>query len=597
MLSYMKNNIILSVIVFALAAFLFSRSMFENNHLAGQEDWDQFIMWNAVPHKTIMTYQQFPLWNPYVNGGNVMLAHPHSPFLSPFFIFVLIFGPVMGLKVQITVHLFIGLCGMFLLARHLGIKGVSAYLSAFIFMGCAMFPLHLTEGHTEWLSMAFVPWFFLYYLKCLDNPKHVMGAIIALSLILLNGSVDVFNILMVFIMMFACLTSLQKRRFFPAKLLAVILGGTFLLCAVKLIPMLDFLGQNPRLIEENSGVTLKVLFHMLLNPDQGILDMMDWVEVYRMGLAYDWHEYGAYIGYIPLLLCFIGSVMFFEKHWPLICSGLITFVIAMGSGSLFNLWAILHRFPFYDSLTVPSRFMLGFIFYLSIISGLTFFAFEQYVRQKSKQHKNYFFIIPAIIVVLVAIDLYESNSSVFKNAFSIEPKQLSENIIFAQRYRQVLFYDDFIANSSIYPIFLSNAGIIDAYEVVHLDQGKVKALGETGYRGEFYLDQPDGEITQDYFSPNELKFTISLKKPNVLMINQNYHPGWKAEINSQKIETSETDGLISVLLPQGDYRLKVYYLPETFLIGLMFSLSFIVLSAVIIFQNKTIPFLENEKSV
>lgn len=587
----MKNNFLVTMVFFALAAIVFSHAVFENNELFGQKDWDQFIMWNAVPHKTLLTYHQFPLWNPYVNGGNVMLAHPHSPFLSPFFIFVLFFGPVMGLKIQITVHLFLGFCGMYSLTRHLDVRGMGGYLSSFIFMGSSLFSLHLTEGHTEWLAMAFVPWFFLFYLRSLEKSKNVLGAIIFLSLILLNGSVDVFNIMMVFIGLFAFLKSAQIRQWFPVKSLAVILAGTFLFCAVKLIPMLDFIGHNPRVMAEDSGVTLKILFNMLLNPDQGILDMMDWLDGYRMGLVYEWHEYGAYIGYIPLILCIVGTIKFFEKQWPLICSGLITFIIAMGNESLVNLWALLHKLPVYDSLTVPSRFILGFIFYLSIIAGMTFYVFEQYMQTKSDQHKNYLFIIPLALFMLVTYDLYESNSSVFQNAFRVEPIQLRENIIFAQRYRDALFYEDYLVNSSIYPVFLSNGGIIEAYEVMQIKQGDVKAAGEPGYRGEFYLDRPHGEINQDYFSPNEQRFSVDLNEPNLLIINQNYHHGWKAEFSGNKIPATEIDGLISVLLPPGKYKVRLYYFPETFVIGLIITGLAVCLTVLNLVKSQTIPFL------
>ena len=482
-MNYLKNNILIAVLVFSSLAVIFTLPVYENPEKWGQKDWDQFIMWNAVPHKTITVYNQIPLWNPYVNGGNVMLAHPHAPFLSPFFIFVLIFGPVMGLKIQITVYTFVGLMGMYLLARYLGMKSISAYFSSFVFMFCSIYSLHLTEGHTEWLVMAVVPWFFLFYFKSIADLRYVFAAIISLSLILLNGSVDVFNILIVFVTVFTVFKSFQLRKMIPAKVLMYIFAGTFMLCAVKLIPMLDFLGHNPRLTDETSGVTLKVLFHMLLNPDQGLLDMMDWVEGYRMGLEYEWHEYGSYVGWIPLILCLIGSVRLFEKHWPMICAGLVSLLIAVGSDSLLNLWGALHRLPFFDSLTVPSRFILGFIFYLSIISGLTFNEFYQYIEKKSRTAKNYLFIIPVALFGLVLIDMYQSSSPVFKNAFRLEQKVLPENMLFAQRYRKALFYEDYLVNSSIYPVYKSNSGILDAYEVVQLKQGDLKAQGEPGYLG------------------------------------------------------------------------------------------------------------------
>ena len=333
----MKRFLITSII-FLVSAIIFCSPIYENFSFWGQKDWDQFTMWNAVPHKTILTYQQFPLWNPYVNGGTVMLAHPHAPFLSPFYMFVLLFGPIAGLKLQIPVHLFIGLWGMFCLCGFLKMKQIARYFSSFVFMFCSMFVLHLTEGHTEWLSMAFMPWYFLCFLKTIEHWKYFLGGAVFMSLILLNGSVDVANVLFVFSGVYMLFRAIQMRSLKPVSALASILLLTFLLCSIKLVPMLDFLADFPRTTTENSGVTPTALYHMFLDSDQEILDMMNWMQLGELGLDYDWHEYGAYIGIIPLLLGLLGYFKFFRLQWPLIMTGVVTFIIGMGSGSPLNLW-------------------------------------------------------------------------------------------------------------------------------------------------------------------------------------------------------------------------------------------------------------------
>ena len=165
----MKKQYFIPLVIFFIISIIYAFPVIRNISYLGQMDWDQFTFWNAVPRETILRYGQFPLWNPYANGGNVLLAHPDSPFLSPFYIFVLIFGPVIGLKLQIIVHVFIGLYGMFLLARHMKISTRSSYLSSFIYMMSSMYALRLSEGQTEWFALAFVPWTFLYYLQSLSQ--------------------------------------------------------------------------------------------------------------------------------------------------------------------------------------------------------------------------------------------------------------------------------------------------------------------------------------------------------------------------------------------------------------------------------------------
>ena len=70
------------------------------------------------------------------------------------------------------------------------------------------------------------------------------------------------------------------------------------------------------------------------------------------------------------------------------------------------------------------------------------------------------------------IDLYESNSSVFVNAFIIPPEVYSEEAAFAQRYFYINIFGKRRTNSSLYPIFLTNTGVVDGYEVTQVKRGK-----------------------------------------------------------------------------------------------------------------------------
>lgn len=68
------RSIIFPIVIFAAISIFYAIPLFENIENYGGMDWDQFVFWNAVPRLTMLKYHQFPLWNPYSNGGNVMLA-------------------------------------------------------------------------------------------------------------------------------------------------------------------------------------------------------------------------------------------------------------------------------------------------------------------------------------------------------------------------------------------------------------------------------------------------------------------------------------------------------------------------------------------
>ena len=226
-----KKSMALSI--FSIAAIIFCSPIFHNFSYLGQMDWDQFTFWNAVPRKTVLTYHQFPLWNPYGNGGNVLLAHPHSSFLSPFYLFVLFFGPVTGIKLEIIVLLIIGMLGMFLLSNHMGGKGISSYAPSFVFMLSSIYPLHLTEGHVEWLGMAFVPWLFLSYLKSIDNKNYVYVALLLFAVMVLGGGVYISVIMAAFLTLYSFVMIVREKRIVWLRNIVIIFAGVFLLSSIN----------------------------------------------------------------------------------------------------------------------------------------------------------------------------------------------------------------------------------------------------------------------------------------------------------------------------------------------------------------------------
>ena len=86
----------------------------------GVRDWDLFLTIAAAPAGSILDYGQFPFWNPYLSGGNILFHHPEVAVLTPFFLFYLLFGAVIGLKLQVLMAYFLGFWGSMRLGRTLG---------------------------------------------------------------------------------------------------------------------------------------------------------------------------------------------------------------------------------------------------------------------------------------------------------------------------------------------------------------------------------------------------------------------------------------------------------------------------------------------
>ncbi|MBI2400146.1 MAG: hypothetical protein HYV23_03690, partial [Deltaproteobacteria bacterium] len=144
------SRIIFPLLLIA-AALVFISPVLNDIHNVGVSDWDSHFFYHAVPLRTIADFGQFPLWNPYYCGGNVMLAAPESNFLAPSFILALLFGEVVGVKLIIALYAVLGFLGMYLLSRVLGMARLSSLAPAVIFMMSSWFALRISEGHSSFL--------------------------------------------------------------------------------------------------------------------------------------------------------------------------------------------------------------------------------------------------------------------------------------------------------------------------------------------------------------------------------------------------------------------------------------------------------------
>ena len=570
-MSYDKfKGYMIPFIVFFLVSISYTLPLLKSGTNWGQMDWDQFTFWNAASRQAILYYHQFPLWNPYSNGGNVALAHPHAPFLSPFYIFVLIFGPIIGLKIQIVVHLLIGMLGMFLLAKHFNITRYSSYLPPLVYMLSSTYTLHLAEGHLEWLSMAFIPWLFLCFLKSIRSFKYAIGSIIFLCLMILAGSVYVLAVVIILLFVYAVLAGLKQKKIRPLKLLIFIFIGGFLLSAVKLIPMLEFIRENPRRIVSMEATEVSLLADIFLSRDQETYyqntkwtNPIQKISFRGREFEYGWHEYGAYIGFVPLVLAIIGLFFYFKQYWPLFITGILSLWISLGGGAFYNLWGMLHKLPIYNSLHVPSRFIMGFIFVVSLFSGLGLSKLENIIDKK-----RYKFLI-GVMVSFIFLDLFLVNCSLLKNTFIIEPPKIKRNSEFRQRYKDFNLFP-VVSRSSMYAALLNNSGIINSYEVSTVKQGRIMVEGERGYKGEVYLLNDNGQMNIIKYTPNYIETEVKLLNPDTLVVNQNFYTGWKIKGINSNVQPYK--GLISAKVLAGNNKVIFYYLPASFVFGCIVTL-------------------------
>ena len=207
-----KKRNFLPPIIFFVISLVFVLPFLLKWKYIGVGDWELFVTMAAIPVKTVLHFHQFPFWNPYIGGGNILFAHPEVGVLSPFFILLLIFGPIGGLKLQMLVCYFLGFWGSYKMAGRLGLSDITSYLVSFAYFGSSYFSLHFSIGHVPFTHFCFLPWFIYFLLKVEDNWKYIFGAGLTIALIVIgNGAAVPFLYTLFFTGVFVIMYSIEKK--------------------------------------------------------------------------------------------------------------------------------------------------------------------------------------------------------------------------------------------------------------------------------------------------------------------------------------------------------------------------------------------------
>ena len=508
-----------------------------------------------------------------------MLANPQSRFLSPTFLLILIFDTVKGIKLEIFLHLIIGLLGMYLLARHYKMDAFTAWLPAFVFMLNSMYVLNLTVGMTWFLSVAYMPWAFLYYLKGFEHWKFILLSGLFLVLMYFAGGAYPLSITILFFALFSLLFINHHGFVKVAKLFVLLIVFTVCLGAIKFFPSFVFLSKNPRHISDYSGYSVEMLMHSLLNRDQSLDAFKKYPakEGFWDGRSWQMDENGMYIGFIPILLFLIGILIYGKRRWRLMLCFLVFLLLAFGNRIPISLWKFLHALPVYNSMRVAQRFRIVFMLIMALFVGFGFQLILRFIKQRTRANirSPLVRLLKIIIPIIILIDLVWVNSPIFQNAFPIPPIKSERQAYFSQ-ISKLQDYDangfvtkkshsDLRSSSALYPAFLSNVGTIDGYETANVPR-KAIPRDSKNYKGEVFLEGTPGKVSVEFWSPNRIVLSIHSHGKGYLVLNQNFYSGWKVK-GGQSKTVQAINSLLAVAISSEDTKVEFYYSPLSFHIG------------------------------
>lgn len=621
-----------------LVSIAYCLPLFSNFDSYGRRDWDQFMFRAETPRIALLRDHQLPLWNPYVNGGTVLLAHPHCPAASPWYAIVLALGAPLGLRVQVALFVALGSTGMAALLRSQNVAAVGCFVGGIVFMLSSHFALHIAEGHLEWCVLGLMPWLMVCLTRNRSRPiRSVIIAALLLASVLMFGSVYIVAIFVPFLTVWSGLECICRRS--PMLLLVWIgvLVSTSLLAAVKLIPQLEFASANPRetIAEGFSVAGLPIVF---LDPRQALLyqatrdvfvpdqykslraiPASQAVPIHnhlqKRGFEWVWHEYGCYITYSGLALACCGLFVSWRTQWPLYSAGALVLVIALGNGSVVDLWSWMQRLPLYESLHVPSRFLAAFVFVLAVAAGHGC----GWLIERSSRFKSQIWnlVLRFGIPLAICVELTAIGWTLFDDVFIVETPESrialqaapDNNRPFVMRNIPPRYFP--VMTSDDYSHLMANTGVPHGYENMSVKRGHVRTEGEADYHGEVWLDGADeGEVTILDCTMSRVEANVNIESESTLLLNQNYSNGWRTNISGNNGSRSiyarpSKDGLVSATVRPGDQVVEFVYFPTSVAWGMAISgITFAICTLILAFESlafrrrslAAIPLVEAQKS-
>jgi hypothetical protein len=580
---------IAAAFVLACVAAALLSGFFVHLSTLGAHDWDAEESYRYVAVKSIRDFAQFPFWDPYGCGGFPSWGSPEggTNVVSPFLPVYLAYPLATALRVEIATMVVLGVLGTWFFAR----RYVEHPLAiAFVCLVAALnsrFALQAAVGHAWHLYYAGMPWVLGAYDRALGDDDEgrgpvrlrwvAFGAVVFAWMVYGGGIYPVPHTALCLVFL-----GLYRARAFrslrPLLVALVIPAWGSLLAAPKSLAVLETMSRFPRLTESHEGVDPISWVRIFVSSADSIPDHQ------IVGLNYLWHEYGQYIGLVPLALLVWGATRKLGRDLStarlraLRFAGVAFALLAIG---WWGPWAILHLFPIFKSQHVPTRFTIGAVLLLATVAA---HALEEHVpawRARAKLSGRTFDACVWALFVLSAALVAREDARCTGPWFSLEVPDVAEQ---DDAYFQLddvppaYLYGNGDSRSELGTndvagllVRRANLGTIrcSAFPGLNSDAPReldgrpallgARGLGDPLYRGEFHVE-PWGEASLVRWSPNEVVLAVhGAESGDVLVLNQNWAPGWTAN----GAPALNRDDLAAAVLAGGDETVTFRYRPRS----------------------------------
>ncbi len=574
---WIAASILLVIITpLAMGGFWFSSGQL------GISDWDYYFSYHYIVRNLTLTYDGIPQWNPYICGGTSAIGDPEFPLFTPTFILELLFGIPLGLRLAIYFSTIIGAVGTLILSKRLGLSVFGAMLAAVTVSFSSVNILEIVEGHTNILSAMWIPWILWSWVSAyrttsdLDSTKSLnrwsllCGLFLALTF--LQGGI---YLLMYTAGAFVFLVAVAKNH---RRAFMICLKSGFWalgLASIKLVPVLYWLSQFQDQVYASSTSTLTSLHKVLLGrylhgpgSDNTILNQ-----------GGGWHEYGAYVGPLVLVLAIAALNKFRTSRLVrLLVLGSVIALLISSAGPVLK--------PLFDQVAfLPrsniSRLVLFAVMPIALLSGL---GLDNMLMTIFKRRSAFGLkLIASIVLGLLAIDLmtlsYQLSQQAFVLPYPEEPIQAAQKPLQFTLDKNTIRYEG-ADYTRAYPLTVQGWGTL-SYCTVLGPSPAVVTKQQPENQSFVSSDNPAAKVELLFWSPNKINVKANLSNNTNIILNNNYARGWLA--NGEP--TTDVSGRIAATLPAGQSELVFEYKAPGYRTGLMISVATILIALLVILRR------------
>lgn len=333
-----------------------------------------------------------PLWSNLINSGYPFVENPLSGIWYLWGWIALLFPLPLGININLLLHMFLGVIGLFLLLRLENRSIFASIFGAFAFGFSTKLISHIGAGHLSMIyAVCWTPWL-LYLTKRIQFstartlyllPGVIFGFIISADPRWIVPS----GLLWFFYTLFFQIETKRKIYLFLCSVLAGLL--TSIGMWFSLLKFLNFTTRAYMTLEDRNVYSLQ-FSHLLgfLFPDNGTFS--EWI---------------LYPSAIVLLLVVLGLFLYKEnkpiRFWYIV----ILVSLLLSFGNFIPGLEFVYSLPGFSLLRVPARFIWLDFFAFSFVSSFVIDCLLEY--KKSYKFDRFFFLVPTTVCqILLLIGIF-----------------------------------------------------------------------------------------------------------------------------------------------------------------------------------------------